>query len=109
MRHDQLVFIQEHVANGDGLVEQPPVIASHVQNQAIEGRRVQLLHRVAQLAVGFFVESGKFYVADSRLDLEGQLHGVVRDFIAHYCKNQRIGVTLAGNCDLDQGAPGSSQ
>src|SRR4029077_8564084 len=55
VRDDELVFIEEHVADGHGFVEQAAGIAAHVENQAVEGGRVELLQRVGNFAVGGFV------------------------------------------------------
>src|SRR5947207_11536741 len=69
----------------------------------------QFLHRPAKFAIVFFVESGEPEVADTRLHLKGQIHGVMRNFVARDVENQRVRVTLAGDGYLNGRAARSPQ
>src|SRR6266446_231262 len=65
VRDDELIFVEEHVADSHGFVEQAARIAAHVENQAVERGRVQLLECISDFAVGGFVEAGEADVADA--------------------------------------------
>ena len=47
MRNDELIFVEEHVADGYGFVQQAAGIAAHVEDEAIELRSVKLLRASA--------------------------------------------------------------
>src|SRR5260370_1370038 len=49
MRNDQLVLVQEHVANRDRLIQQAARVPAHVQDQAIQRGRIQLLQCIRDL------------------------------------------------------------
>src|SRR5260370_1222490 len=52
MRNDQLVLVQEHVANRDRLIQQAARVPAHVQDQAIQRGRIQLLQCIRDLEIG---------------------------------------------------------
>ncbi len=107
MRNDELIFVEEHVADGDGFIEQAAGIAAHVEDEAIELRGVELLEAFGDFAVGGFVEAGEADVADAGLKHEGDVDGVARNFVAGDGEDQRLGVAFAADGDFYDGALGA--
>src|SRR5215469_7614567 len=101
MGHNQLILVQEHVANGYGLVQQPTGISPHVQDQPVQGRSFQFLKRLSNLAVRGLVESRKPDVSDSWLEHESDIHGVAWNLIARHREHKRLRITLARNSDFN--------
>src|SRR6202035_2806797 len=73
---NELILVEEHVADSDGFVEQSAGIAAHVKNQTVERRRVKLLESVSDFTIGSLVKAGEADVADTRLQQESDINGV---------------------------------
>jgi hypothetical protein len=74
MRHDQLAFIQKHIANGHRFIQQSAGIAAHIQNQSIERWRIQLSQGIGNFTVGRLIKRAReANVANSRLNPECQV------------------------------------
>src|SRR5208283_5866254 len=54
--NDDLIFLKEHVANGDSFIEEPAGIAAHIEDKALEGPGAKLPEGVGEFAVGGVVE-----------------------------------------------------
>ena len=100
MRDDQLIFVEEHIADGHCFIEQAAGVAAHVEDEAIELRGVELLEAFGNFTVCGFVEAGEANVADAGLEQEGDVHGMSRNFVARYGEDQRLGITFAGHGDF---------
>ncbi len=100
MRHDQLVLVQEHVANRDRFIQQAAGVPAHVQNQAVEGEGIQLFQRVGNLAVRGLVKPRQADIANARLEHEGDIHGMPRYFVSRHSENQLLAITFTRNGDL---------
>ena len=95
VRNDELVFVEEHVADGYGFIEQAAGIAAHVEDEAVELRGVELFEGFGDFAVGGFVEAGEADVADAGLEHESDVDGVAGNFVAGDGEDQRFGVAFA--------------
>ncbi len=104
MRNDQLVLVQEHVANRDRFIQQAARVSAHVQDQAIQRRRIQLLQRIRDLAIRRFVKSRQPDIANARLQHEGDIDRMPRYLVARHGENQLLRITFARNCNLDDRA-----
>src|SRR5208283_2935249 len=80
--NDDLIFLEEHVADGDGFIEEPTGIAAHIEDEALEGIGAKLPEGVGELAVGGVVELREANVADAGLQEESDVHGMAGDFVA---------------------------
>src|SRR5882762_9191261 len=109
VRDDQLILVEEHIADGYCFVEQAAGVAAHVENQAIEGWRIKLLQGVGNFAIGGFVKAGKANVTDARFQQKGDVHGMARNFVASYGEDERLVVAFAGDRNLYDGALGAFQ
>src|SRR5260370_1016666 len=104
MRNDQLVLVQEHVANRDRLIQQAARVPAHVQDQAIQRGRIQLLQCIRDLAIRRLVKSRQPDIANARLQHERAVHRMPRDLIARHRETQLRGITFARNRNLDNRA-----
>src|SRR5882757_2999695 len=109
VRDDELIFVEEHIANGYGFIEQAAGVTAHIEDQAVERRRVELLQCVCYLAVSGLVETGKANIADTGLQQEGDVHGMAGDFVARHGEDERLGVAFAGNRNFYDCALGAFQ
>src|SRR5579863_6842414 len=109
MRNDQLISLQEHISDRHRFIQQSARIPAHVQNQPVQIAGVQLLQRVGNLVVGGLIKRGKPDVPDAGLQKEGDIDGVTWNFSTRDGEGQWIGITLAGDHNLDYGALGSLQ
>src|SRR5882762_10311662 len=109
VRDDQLILVEEHVADGHCFIEQAAGVAAHVENQAIEGWRIKLLQGVGNFAIGGFVKAGKANVTDAGFQQKGDVHGMARNFVARYGEDERLGVAFAGNRNFYDRALGTLQ
>src|SRR6267142_2009027 len=109
VRDDELILVEEHIADGYCFVEQAAGVAAHVEKQAIEGWRIKLLQGVGNFAIGGFVKAGKANVTDARFQQKGDVHGMARNFVARYGEDERLGVAFAGNRNFYDRALGTLQ
>ena len=68
MRNHNFVFVQKHVGQTDGLVEQSAAVVAQVNDESIELGEIELLQCFRHVAVSGFVEGYDADVADSRLN-----------------------------------------
>jgi hypothetical protein len=104
VRNDQLVLVQEHVTNRDGLIQQAARVPAHIQNQAIQRGGIKLPKRIGNFAIGRFIESRQADVADAGLQHEGDVHGMPRNLVTGHGKYELFGIAFARNRNLDDRA-----
>src|SRR5262249_26662116 len=56
MRNYQLILLEEHIADGDGFVQEAAGIAAHVEHEAVEIGGVEFLESVGDFMIRSFVE-----------------------------------------------------
>jgi hypothetical protein len=105
--NDELALLEEHIADGDGFVEQAAGVAAEVEDQAVEIGGAELFEGFGDFPVGGLVELRETDIADAGLEHEGDIDGVARDFVAGNGEGKGIGVAFAGDENLDDGALGT--
>src|SRR5467141_4353509 len=104
VRNDQLVLVQEHVANRDRLIQQAARFPAHVQDQAIQRGRIQLLQRFRNLAIRRLVKPRQPDIPYARFQHERDIHRMPRYLVARHRENELLRVTFARNRYLDDRA-----
>src|SRR5882672_4336308 len=107
VRDDELILVEEHIADGYGFIEQAARISAHIENQAIERRRVKLLQGVSDFAVGRFVKARKANVSDAGLEQESNVHRMTGNFVAGDGEDEGLGIAFAGDGDFYDRALGT--
>ena len=109
VRHNELILIEEHVRDGNSLVQQASGIAAQVENQSIQIRVVELLQCCRKFRIGLFVECGKPYVPDSRPDLKRHVHRMLGNLIARNREAERLRITFTHHVHMNDSALGTLQ
>ena len=105
MGNDELILVEEHVGNSNGLIQQATGIAAEIQYQAFEVRVIELLLSSGrQLRVGVFIECDNVHIADSRLQQTRYFHGVLGNFVARDGESDWVSVTFAIYSHVNHGA-----
>ena len=101
---DHVAALQEPVRDLDRLIERAAGVVAQVEHQPLHPLRLQLLERVAELAVGRLGEVAQLDVAGLRVDHERAAHGDDVDFVALDLHVDQLVVAGAADRDLDLGA-----
>ena len=109
MRNDQLIFLQEHVANRDRFIQKAARVSAHIKNQAIQIADAQLFQRLFDFAIRRFVKRRQAHVADTGLQQKCNVNRVAGNFTTRDGEGERIRVAFARDHDLDDRSLGPFQ
>ena len=98
--NDHLALFEEHIANGNGFVQEAARIAAQVEDQAVKRRSAESFEGFGNFTVGGLVELGETDVADAGLKHESDIDGVAGNFIASDGEDERVGVAFTSDGDL---------
>lgn len=108
LRDDDLAFLEELVGHIDGFVEEAAGVAAEVDNEALDVAGCgEFIECLSDFAAGGLDEAGYVDVADAGPDEEGEVYGVVGDFVTDEIEDEGPGGTFALHGDGDVGTFGA--
>src|SRR5579863_1752721 len=104
VRDDELVFIEEHVGDGNRLVQQAAGITAQIENHSVQAREVELLEGCGKFRIGFLIELRDAHITDSRANSESYIDRMLRNFVPGNGERKRLSIAFANHVDVHDGA-----
>src|SRR5215470_9423337 len=102
---DQLTLLQEFVCHAYAFAQKSTGILAQIEDETLHVS--ELLQRISYLALRCFLEPSDVDVADTWLDLEGEVNAVARNLVAHQAELHGLVDAFTQDRDMNSRALGS--